>query len=79
MKRSERGQAGCQILFFGECAGRTALFRGLRAGPHSGRRDVSDLLKAATRRRTPKCWLPSPGTDLWTDGKYLPFILNPDS
>jgi hypothetical protein len=41
-------------ISFLECAGKTALFRGLRVSPHSGWRDVSRLLKAATRRRTPK-------------------------
>jgi hypothetical protein len=44
-------------LYILDCAGRTALFRGLRAGPHSGRLDVSRLLKAATRRRTPKAYV----------------------
>jgi len=38
---------------FLDCAGKTALFRGLRAAVQWGRRDVSRLLKAATRRRTP--------------------------
>jgi hypothetical protein len=39
---------------FWGCAGRTVFFRDLRAGSRSGRFDASRLLKAATRRRTPK-------------------------
>ncbi len=48
------GMRSAKMVYSLECAGRTALFRSLRGGPHSGRRDVSRLLKAATRRRTPK-------------------------
>jgi hypothetical protein len=43
-----------EFTYFLECAGRTALFPGLRAGPHSGWRDVSRLRKSATCHRTPK-------------------------